>query len=452
MARSSGAASGLLLLQLRRSSPATQAAGSMIGSSSLRLRVVLASLSQVRSHANVNPAVSMWAEKRANRDSFAEWEDLRDRRVREGSQHAAGRLGRPDPEQVDATKQMRQLARERRWEEALEIYARFPYPDHQLSTTAMDACAKSLQLEPAKRVFEAMPMKSTPSYNVMINLLGRLKRVHEAEPLLQRMVEDTCEPNSITMTGLITGHGMVYDSNAAVRVLEEMEEGPKQLPTGPVTYGAAMAACARAGDLPRCEQLLQRMDQKRIEVGSAHLVSLVNSCAREKLEDRARQAFQEIRNRGFKPDIFAYTCLLNCLHGEEAMVKADALFAEMQAEGMRPDTFVFNALLGVAISANDSQRFGTLLEEMARRGLQPTGETRLRRSEMANREERLAREQARAAYAARDAQQHVSAQQQQQQQAPLPAGWHEHMDPTSGRTYYWMASNPAGTTTWERPS
>lgn len=35
---------------------------------------------------------------------------------------------------------------------------------------------------------------------------------------------------------------------------------------------------------------------------------------------------------------------------------------------------------------------------------------------------------------------------------PLPPGWREHLDPASGRLYYWREDNPAGTTTWVRPS
>lgn len=34
---------------------------------------------------------------------------------------------------------------------------------------------------------------------------------------------------------------------------------------------------------------------------------------------------------------------------------------------------------------------------------------------------------------------------------PLPPGWREATDPTSGRSYYWKDNSPALTTTWERP-
>ncbi len=36
--------------------------------------------------------------------------------------------------------------------------------------------------------------------------------------------------------------------------------------------------------------------------------------------------------------------------------------------------------------------------------------------------------------------------------APLPPGWQEHVDPTTGDTYYFHEDDPTGTTTWDRPS
>ncbi|CAJ1457934.1 unnamed protein product [Effrenium voratum] len=35
--------------------------------------------------------------------------------------------------------------------------------------------------------------------------------------------------------------------------------------------------------------------------------------------------------------------------------------------------------------------------------------------------------------------------------APLPAGWREHKDPSTGCMYYWKEADPANTTTWQRP-
>lgn len=407
--------------------------------------------------AHGNQAVDMWVEKRVNRDAFSDFEDLRQRRYQEGTQRTPGLAASGDPEQVAATREMRLLSRERRWQEALQVYSNFTHPDCQLSTTAMDACAKSMQLEPARHIFDTMPSKSVPSYNVLINLLGRLRRVDEAESLLHRMRQETLEPSSITMTSLIAGYGMVRDSAAAVRVLEEMEG--TGLDTGAVTYGATLTACARAGDLARCEQLLQRMEKQQVQVGSAHLVSIVSACARDKNEARAKEAFQEIRARGFKPDKIAYTCLINCLSGEGAMRQADALLAEMQAEGIRPDGFVYGALLSAAISSRVPQRFQDILADMEARGIRPTAETRVRCSEMAVVEEQLREE--RAQWEAATSQASAASMLPEAPRGatpgvaplpPLPAGWHEHVDPASGRAYYWMGSDPAGTTTWERPS
>ena len=36
--------------------------------------------------------------------------------------------------------------------------------------------------------------------------------------------------------------------------------------------------------------------------------------------------------------------------------------------------------------------------------------------------------------------------------AGLPDGWQSTLDPSSGQRYYWNVGDPAGTTTWERPT
>lgn len=35
---------------------------------------------------------------------------------------------------------------------------------------------------------------------------------------------------------------------------------------------------------------------------------------------------------------------------------------------------------------------------------------------------------------------------------PLPEGWREHLDPASGRPYYWREADPKNSVTWERPA
>lgn len=398
------------------------------------------------------------------------WADMRDLRVKDRMQRTgedSSKFVSRDPAQIAASREIRTLGRERRLQEALHLFSSISYPDAQLATTAMDACARSLALEPAQRIFAAMPMKTVASYNVLINLFGRLKRVEESERLLSNMRAEALEPSVITMTSLITGYGMVHDSAAAIRTLEEIEAAGMTM--GPVCYGSTLSACARSGDAARTEQLLDRMDNQRIEVDGSALGSAVAACARYKEEERGRKAFAEIRKRGFKPDVIAYTCLMNCHAGADSLPRAEALWAEMLADGIVPDSFAYNALLCVAVSAKAPERFRAILADMDARGLKRTRETEMRLAELSGLENAAADAARRqqqvdpsdaswASEAAQSTWQHSAAAQATWQGVPassspppLPAGWQQHIDPTSGKPYYWMASDPAGTTTWQRP-
>lgn len=366
-----------------------------------------------------------WMEKRMHRESFSAFTDLRDRRLGVKSPHTLD--FERDPVQKEAAREIRTLAKQRKWEEALEIFSTFQDPDPILCTATMDACAKSMKLYHTRRILAEMTINHLPAYNVLINLLGRLKRVQEAEELLQRMKEDTVEPNDVSLCSLINGHGMVQDSAAVFRVLEQIKASG---PVSSVCYSAAVSACARAGDAERVLEVFRMMEEDGIQPPAALYSSLILARARKGDEEGARAALADMRQRGHRPDVIAYTSLMIAFYGKPGVLeKSDALFAEMLGEGIVPDVFAFNALLFSAWEAKNSTRFREILADMASRGVPHNRETEKRIQDLQELEE-----------------------EQRLLAPPLPEGWEERVDPASGHAYYWMTRDPAGTTTWQRPS
>lgn len=366
-----------------------------------------------------------------NREGFSDFGDLRQRRKLDGKQREPD-FDQRDEAQKDASREIRELARQRKWEEALEIFRGFQAPDPILSTAAMDACAKSMKLFHARRIFETMGGKHLPAYNVMINLLGRLKRVDEAEGLLQRLVSEGLEPNDITLCSLINGHGMVQDAASVFRVLEQIKAAG---PVSPVCWSAAVSACARAGDAERVLELFRMMEAAGSPPGRAEYSSLILARARCKDETGAREAMEEMRRKGHKPDVISYTTLMISFYGKpDALEKSTALFADMQGEGVVPDGFAYNALLFAALDAKNGQRFREILADMDARGIARNRETEKRLRDL----EELERSQA--------------AGLETQDLRPLASGWEQRVDAASGHTYFWQTRDPAGTTTWERPT
>ncbi|CAE8588365.1 unnamed protein product, partial [Polarella glacialis] len=64
------------------------------------------------------------------------------------------------PEQLAAASEVTQLGRQRRWQEALELFRTVSEPDPKLWTAMVDACAKSFEVGMARQMFSEMPVKT----------------------------------------------------------------------------------------------------------------------------------------------------------------------------------------------------------------------------------------------------------------------------------------------------
>lgn len=277
------------------------------------------------------------------------------------------------PEQGWALREVAQLGRQRRWQEALEVFVQVRKPGLKLRTAMMDACARALQLDMAKRIFDEMPVKRGPAYSVMFTALGRARRAHDIRPLVDEMRANGVEFSAVTWGCLLNAYSNAKDVAAMFRVLDEMRASglqPRHL-----EYGIVMAACARVGDRERVASLLKEMEAASIRPDLGHLTSLVVSCSRGKEEAQAREALAEIRRRGLRPDVVAYTGLMGCLSGPEALVKAEAIVAEMEAAGVPLDAFAHNAVARAALEAGQPARCRELLAEGLRKGFPRMQET-----------------------------------------------------------------------------
>lgn len=348
------------------------------------------------------------------------------------------------------------LGRQKRWEDALAAFeAADGPPSAVLRSCIVDALAKSMQLELAQQKFNEMPEKSVPAYNSLITLLGRLGRLEDVEALVDDMRQDSLELNAVTYGSIITAHARVGDGQAARQAFEQMI-GAGIAPNA-VSFAAVLSACARAGDHVRAAELLAKMKSWDIQPNIGHFTSVITSFARAGAEVRALEVFREMRHQCIKPDVVAYTSLIGCFAGEDALPQAEAVLAEMQEDGLSPNAFTYSAMLLAAIRSNSAQRFQELLTEMDERGIPRTAKVELRVRQMQealdqHREVPLRADEDADPSFKSDVQGTAAAASVPQVSSPLPPGWQGVLDPQTGRYYYWMESNPAGTVTWNRPA
>lgn len=392
-----------------------------------------------------------YMERRSNLESMSGRERFSAGRVRElrGIPSLATFLGPMDPAQRDLFMELKQLGNNKQWQEALTLYGTVREPSPHVRYMALMACTKAFQAEKAWQIFSDWSSPPLPVYNIMIGMLSRSRHLREVEELVHKLKEQGLEPNYVTYTGMIQAYGTAGDSESAMRCFEEMES--KGLAASEVEYGATLGACGKSGDYARAAELLLKMDTARVEPHVGHFTSLMLSCSSSKDGARAQAAFAELKKRGITPDVVAYTCLASCLAGPEGWARVQELRSEMEVAGLRPHVFFYAELLRLASEAQETQRFQELLQEMDERGVARNSKIEQRIFQMQRMEQRR-EEMNEGGLRYESAAASQSPQPDLPSPPPLPAGWQQAPDPSTGRFYYWKEADPSNTVTWERPA
>lgn len=350
-----------------------------------------------------------------------------------GGDAAAPRDG-GDYQQAAAAHDVRRFGKQGLWQDALAVFAAVPEPDAKMHVAAMSACAKSMQVGRVFKLFEAMPTKTVSAFDVLIAATGT-RDPQRAEALIDEMRSAGVHPDAGIYRTVIEGYGRTHYVEDALRVFSDMQANGIQASI--VTYQSVMAACARTGDRVRARQLLERLQADGLQPDAGHFTSAIVSCSIHKGEEEALKIFESMQARRLRIDAVTYTALVGCLSGPGPRVlqKADELRLEMKENRVLADIFFFNALLTAARDARDSVRFRRYVAEIDRIGLEYTRTTHARIREM---------EEVMRAY-------ELERRPALEEHAPLPAGWAEALDPSSGQPYYWQQADPANTVTWDRP-
>eukprot|EP00930_Biecheleria_cincta_P087392 TRINITY_DN7662_c0_g1_i2.p1 TRINITY_DN7662_c0_g1~~TRINITY_DN7662_c0_g1_i2.p1 ORF type:complete len:429 (-),score=68.86 TRINITY_DN7662_c0_g1_i2:189-1475(-) len=383
-----------------------------------------------------------WLEKRQSFDEMSGRErfSMAAMRERQAVPSVLDYLGRPDKAESDLSFEIRSLGTSRQWEQALVLFSAVQEPGPHVLYAMLQAYAKSFQIERAWQVFNSWNSRPVPAYNLMIAMLSRSKRVTDCENLLQELKARGMEPTAVTYTSMMTAYGTAGNSEAVLRLFSEMEA--KGLAITEVEYGSAMAACGRSADYANASELLAKMDANRVEPHIGHFTSLIMACVQKRDGSTARSVWNDMKQRGLKPDVVAYTCLASCFEGSEAWQNVQELRVEMEAAGIKPHVFFYNEMLRAATEGADEEAFQRVLREMDERSVARNSRTEIRITRQQRQQEAARRGEFGAAHR----------RPSSGFEAPLPPGWQQTMDPSSGRFYYWREADPSGSVTWERPS
>eukprot|EP00546_Thalassionema_frauenfeldii_P019783 CAMPEP_0178903362 /NCGR_PEP_ID=MMETSP0786-20121207/5115_1 /TAXON_ID=186022 /ORGANISM="Thalassionema frauenfeldii, Strain CCMP 1798" /LENGTH=660 /DNA_ID=CAMNT_0020574725 /DNA_START=191 /DNA_END=2173 /DNA_ORIENTATION=+ len=157
------------------------------------------------------------------------------------------------------------LGRKGRMEEALQLYESISKPSVRVWNSAIDACARSAQMEQAFAVFrEGIAQKNLRpnvfTFGSLMSACARARQADRAIQLLRSMKNEYgVEPNAIVYSSAISACSRSNQYQKALQLLKEAER--VNLPMSVVGYNAALAACSK--EEKAYEEAIQLFDEMR---------------------------------------------------------------------------------------------------------------------------------------------------------------------------------------------
>ncbi|XP_044478722.1 pentatricopeptide repeat-containing protein At5g27110-like [Mangifera indica] len=277
--------------------------------------------------------------------------------------------------------------------------------DVVVSSSLVGMYAKCNKLNYAIKVFDKMSERDVASWNTVISCYYQEGQAEKALELFGKMRDSGFEPNSVTLTTVISScsrlfdlergkeihekfmkDGIVFDSyvgSALVDMygkcgcLEMARDVFEQIPVkSVVTWNAMIAGYGAKGDSKSCIQLFRRMNEEGVKPTLTTLSCILMSCSRSaKLEHGKFMHGYLIRNK-VKADIFINGSLIDlyfkCGHVSAAenvfdrmsktnvvswnvmisgyvtvgdYFKSLAIYGKMKESGVNPDAVTFTSVL-----------------------------------------------------------------------------------------------------------
>lgn len=342
------------------------------------------------------------------------------------------------------------------WEGALEVYQKLPQEIDSswqpVMRVILNCFCKSLRYREAAMVFERFPARDTLAYNMYLNLLARLKHTRDFDRVLRRMEDENIPQSSVTICAILSMCKETSDWQQALQLLEGLKSDTDADSSIEIPYLLAMTACARARAKDKVNELFQEGKQNaNFRVKCSHYNTLIVACGTDAAA--AREVVDQMKADGFEPSGSDWRALLSA-HREDLQGQRGIYSQMREVSPSEPLEEAWAILLRSAIEEDNSDAVNWVMEEMSRNGCSVDSEQAARVPSLRRAVAQLSEwQQLRQLGAPAEADAPAEAPAASEaSEAALPEGWQSTLDPSSGQRYYWHAGDPAGTTTWERPS
>jgi len=145
-------------------------------------------------------------------------------------------------------------------------------------------------------------------------------------------------------------------------------------PPAPELYGAALEACARAGDFETAARAASSTGWRvpLCRHGQAAFLALARWYARRQDVGQALVCYQAVRNISGHADLSTHRAVLVASVRSADMAKADMLFQDLMSSGVTPDGATFSAMICGHCSAGNVDEAMQYFRLLRARGIVPT--------------------------------------------------------------------------------
>lgn len=226
---------------------------------------------------------------------------------------------------------------------ARRMFEEMPKRNDATWNAMIKGSARLGDLVSAKKVFDAMPVRNKVSFTLLIDGYAKAGDMAAARLMFDQMPEK----DLVSWSALMSGYVQNGKPGEAIKVFDEM--WTMKLKPDEFILVSLMSACGQLGSSELAKLIESYMregsfDMKRTHVAAA-LIDMNMKCGNM---ERATKLFQEMPQR----DLVSYCSMIQglCIHGCGA--QAVALFNRMLDEGVRPDDVAFTVILSACSHAS----------------------------------------------------------------------------------------------------
>ncbi|GBB86725.1 hypothetical protein RclHR1_13100005 [Rhizophagus clarus] len=209
------------------------------------------------------------------------------------------------------------------------------------------------------------------SYNLLLNLFGKVKAQDEAEKMFNDLIEIGIEPDESSYHGIILSCARNNDIKKCFHYFNRMID--KGLNPNIYIYSTLMSACVKSGCAKTAIELYDRMVYtSKIKPNTVILTTLM--CAWSQLKksrnDNLDRIFDDIKKYDV-PDLIAYTTLISAKTKQLKLEEAIQVYQQMLLNNIKPNVYTYTTLIDASAKLRNLDTALKLFDDMKKMDILP---------------------------------------------------------------------------------